>query len=118
MVMCILFPSILCKYECRMGHLFVLNWARERQVALGSIVGYIEYGCACNFLRFRLTRYFFTMAACAFSGRPLARGNRNFWWDPPAEWNKIDNIIFERSFIIFCSIKHHSDTSITISTRI
>ena len=29
---------ILCKYECSMGHLFVLSWARVRRVALGSVV--------------------------------------------------------------------------------
>ena len=30
--------SILFKYECGMGHLFVLSWARVRRVALGSVV--------------------------------------------------------------------------------
>ena len=30
--------SILFNYECRVGHLFVLNWARVRRVALGSVV--------------------------------------------------------------------------------
>ena len=30
--------SILFKYECSMGHLFVLSWARVRRVARGSVV--------------------------------------------------------------------------------
>ena len=30
--------SIMFKYECSMGHLFVLGWARVRRVALGSVV--------------------------------------------------------------------------------
>ena len=30
--------SILFKYECSMGHLFDLIWARLRRVALGSVV--------------------------------------------------------------------------------
>ena len=30
--------SILFKYECSMGHLFVLSWARVRRVALRSVV--------------------------------------------------------------------------------
>ena len=30
--------SILFKYECSMGHLFVLGWARVRRVARGSVV--------------------------------------------------------------------------------
>ena len=30
--------SILFKYECSMGHLFVLSWTRVRRVALGSVV--------------------------------------------------------------------------------
>ena len=30
--------SILFKYECRVGHLFVLNWARVRRVAMDSVV--------------------------------------------------------------------------------
>ena len=29
---------ILFKYECSMGHLFVLSWARLRRVSLGSVV--------------------------------------------------------------------------------
>ena len=29
---------ILFKYECSMGHLFVLSWARVRRVAMGSVV--------------------------------------------------------------------------------
>ena len=32
-----LYSSILFKYECSMGHLFVLSWARVRQVFLGSV---------------------------------------------------------------------------------
>ena len=32
-VMC-LSSSILFKYECGMGHLFVLSWARVRRVSL------------------------------------------------------------------------------------
>ena len=27
--------SILFRYECRVGHLFVLSWARVRRLALG-----------------------------------------------------------------------------------
>ena len=30
-------PSTLFKYECSMGHLFVLSWARVRRVALVSV---------------------------------------------------------------------------------
>ena len=30
--------SILYEYECSMGHLFVLSWARVRRVARGSDV--------------------------------------------------------------------------------
>ena len=30
--------SILFKYECSMGNLFLLTWAREQRVALGSVV--------------------------------------------------------------------------------
>ena len=30
--------SILFKYECSMGHLFVLSWARAQRAALGSVV--------------------------------------------------------------------------------
>ena len=30
--------SIFCNYESRVGHLFVLSWARVRRVALGSVV--------------------------------------------------------------------------------
>ena len=30
--------SILFKYECSMGHLFVLSWVRVRRVARGSLV--------------------------------------------------------------------------------
>ena len=30
--------SILFKYECSMGHLFVLRWDRVRRVALRSVV--------------------------------------------------------------------------------
>ena len=30
--------SILFEYECRVGHLFVLCWARVRQVSMGSVV--------------------------------------------------------------------------------
>ena len=33
-----LFSSILSKYESSRGHLFVMSWARERRVALGSVV--------------------------------------------------------------------------------
>ena len=30
--------SVLFKYECRMGHLFVLSWTRVRRVAMGTVV--------------------------------------------------------------------------------
>ena len=30
--------SSLFKYECKVGHLFVLSWARVRGVALSSVV--------------------------------------------------------------------------------
>ena len=30
--------SILFKYECRVGHLFVLGWTMVRLLALGSVV--------------------------------------------------------------------------------
>ena len=30
--------SILFKYECSRGHLFVLSWARVQRVARGSVV--------------------------------------------------------------------------------
>ena len=33
-----------------------------------------------------------------------------------ASGNKINNSMVVRSFIIFCSIKHHSDSPITIGT--
>ena len=30
--------SIMFKYECSMGHLFVLSWARVRRIARESVV--------------------------------------------------------------------------------
>ena len=30
--------SILSKYECRVGNLFVLSWAKVRRIALGRVV--------------------------------------------------------------------------------
>ena len=30
--------SILFRYECNRGHLFVLSWARVRQVSRGSVL--------------------------------------------------------------------------------
>ena len=40
--------SILFKYESRCGHLFVLSWARVRQVARG--VMYCEWYGVCDFV--------------------------------------------------------------------
>ena len=33
-----LYLSILFKYDCRVGHLFVLSWTKVRRVALGGVV--------------------------------------------------------------------------------
>ena len=38
MVIGVLSSSILFKYECSMGHLFVLSWARVGWVSRGSVV--------------------------------------------------------------------------------
>ena len=62
----------------------------------------------------------------AFSGRPLARGNWKFgvllegisMVAPRASGNKIDNIMVVREFIIFCVIKNHSNSPITIGILI
>ena len=54
------------KYECRVGNLFVLSWARVRWVSLGSFFSrmmYVEwYGV--NLLCFLLLRYVLTMVIC------------------------------------------------------
>ena len=36
--------SILFKYESSMGHLFVLSWARVRQVSVGGCCFGVMYG--------------------------------------------------------------------------
>ena len=48
MVIGVLSLSILFKYECSMGHLYVLNWARVRRVDRGSVVSSEWYG-VCDF---------------------------------------------------------------------
>ena len=58
---------ILFKYECRVGHLFVLSWAMVRWVALGSIVseGRILSGIVfVTLLCFLLLRNVMTMVVC------------------------------------------------------
>ena len=45
--------SILFKYECRVGHLFVLSWATVRQCALGNVVSELStWSGVCNFVAF------------------------------------------------------------------
>ena len=34
---CVLASTLLCKYDLRMGYLFVLSWQRVRRVMRGSI---------------------------------------------------------------------------------
>ena len=45
--------SILFKYACSMGHLFVLSWVRVRRVARGGVlfrVMYCEWYGVCDFI--------------------------------------------------------------------
>ena len=53
MVIGVLSSSILFRYECSMGHLFVLSWARVRRVARGECcfgVMYCEWYAVCDFV--------------------------------------------------------------------
>ena len=54
--------SILFKYECSMGHLFVLSWARLRRVARGVLFRSDVSGMVIvTLLCCRLLRYVLTM---------------------------------------------------------
>ena len=43
--------STLCKYDLRKGDLFVLSWARVRQVRWGSISSELLWRCEKYFIR-------------------------------------------------------------------
>ena len=66
-LMIVLSASILLKYECRMGYLFVLSWAMMRWVFLGSVVSVcciLSGGVFAILLWFLLLRYLLTMVVC------------------------------------------------------